>query len=188
MVIVGLIIVLENKKMNNYYRVFDPTFINYDCKNILELCNHYTSNNLWEDIYPGINLNSKRSSKDFLLTDIKLIIDSFDPSLNITYKQSQLFQMLPNQQGILHKDTDRKCGILFPITPIKNNFSPILFYDDNKNMVNEINYGNQAIIINVLKYHNVKKTNHVRINFQIDLNIKFEEVISLYNEGKLFRE
>lgn len=171
--------------MNDFYTLFDP--IDYNSQSIIDLCDYYTKNALWDDIYPGVNLNSKRYSEDFLNTDAKLIIDSFHPDLNITHKQAQLFQMNPGQKGILHKDTDRAAGVLFPITPIGDNFSPIMFYDEQKEFVADLNYSNQAIILNVLKYHNVKYTNTVRINFQIDFHIPYAEVVKLYTSGNLFK-
>lgn len=173
--------------MNEFYTLFDPSHIGYDTQSILDLCDHYTKNSLWDDIYPGVKLNSKRYSEDFLKTDAALIINSFHPDLKITYKQAQLFQMLPGQRGVLHKDTDRTAGILFPITPIGNNFSPILFYNEQKELVESLNYSNKAMILNVLKYHNVEYTNDVRVNFQIDFHIPYEELVNLYNEGRLFK-
>lgn len=174
--------------MNDFYQLFDPTSIGYDTKSILSLCEYYTENSLWDDIYPGVKLNSKRYSEDFLNTDAKMIIESFHPSLNITHHQAQLFQMTPGQRGVLHKDTDRMAGILFPIFPIGKDFAPIMFFDENKKLVNELNYSNNAMILNVLKYHNVEYTNTIRVNFQIDFHIPYNEVIKLYNTGKLFKE
>lgn len=174
--------------MHDFYTIFDPTFISYNVKSILDLCIHYTDTQAWDDIYPGIKLNSKRYSEDFLHTDAKLIIDSFNPDLNVTYKHAQLFQMNPGQQGVLHKDTDRQCGILFPIAPIGDTFAPIMFYDENKNKISELNYSKNAIILNVLKYHNVAKTNEVRINFQIDFDIPYNQVVDLYKSNKLFKD
>jgi len=171
--------------MNDFYTLFNP--IDYNPQSIIDLCDYYTKNALWDDIYPGVYLNSKRYSEDFLNTDAKLIIDSFHPDLNITYKQAQLFQMNPGQKGILHKDTDRSAGVLFPIAPIGDDFSPIMFYDEQKEFVAELNYSKQAIILNVLKYHNVKYTNVVRINFQIDFHIPYAKVVELYKSGNLFK-
>lgn len=173
--------------MNEFYTMFDPTPVNYQTDSILSLCDHYTKNSLWDDIYPGVKLNSKRYSEDFLKTDAARIIDSFHPDLNVTYQQAQLFQMLPGQRGVLHKDTDRTAGILFPITPIGDNFSPIMFYNEQKELVESVNYSRNAIILNVLKYHNVEYTNHVRINFQIDFHIPYNDLVQLYQAGKMFK-
>lgn len=173
--------------MKDFYTIFDPSFINYDVNSILDLCDYYSKNVLWDDIYPGVKLNSKRYSQDFLKTDAKLIIESFADELNITFNDAQLFQMLPGQQGVLHKDTDRMCGILFPITPIGEEFSPILFYNEEKQKISELNYSDNAIILNVLKYHNVAPTNLVRVNFQIDFHIPYSEVVDLYLNNKLFK-
>jgi hypothetical protein len=173
--------------MNDFYTLFDPSSIGYDKQSIMDLCDYYTKNSLWDDIYPGVHLNSKRYSEDFLNTDAKLIIDSFHPDLNITYKQAQLFQMNPGQKGILHKDTDRSAGVLFPITPVGDEFSPIMFFNEEKEFVTELNYSNSAIILNVLKYHNVKYTNRVRVNFQIDFHISYAEVVELYRNRNLFK-
>jgi hypothetical protein len=174
--------------MTEFYTLFDPSFIKYDKRTILDLCNYYTINSKWDDIYPGVKLNSKRYSKDFLETDAKLIIDSFNDDLNITYKDAQLFQMLSGQHGVLHKDTDRTCGILFPITPIGDSFSPIMFYDENKKKLEELNYSKNAIILNVLQYHNVATTHEIRVNFQIDFHIPYQEVVDLYMSNKLFKQ
>lgn len=173
--------------MKDFYTIFDPSFIDYDKNSILELCNYYTKNNLWDDIYPGVKLNSKRYSEDFLKTDARKIIESFSDDLNITHNNAQIFQMLPGQRGVLHKDTDRHCGILFPMTPIGDNFSPIMFYNESKEKIDEVNYSEQAIIINVLKYHNVAPTNEIRINFQIDFHIPYHQLIELYNSNRLFK-
>lgn len=174
--------------MNDFYTLFDPSHIGYNTQSIIDLCNYYTANALWDDIYPGVHLNSKRYSEDFLNTDAKIIIDSFHPDLNISYKQAQLFQMNPGQKGVLHKDTDRSAGILFPVTPIGDSFSPIMFYNEQKELVKSLNYSRNAIILNVLNYHNVEYTNSVRVNFQIDFHIPYNEVVDLYNRGKLFKE
>jgi hypothetical protein len=173
--------------MNEFYTLFDPSTIGYDKQSIIDLCDYYTKNSMWDDIYTYVHLNSKRYSEDFLNTDAKLIIDSFHPDLNITYKQAQLFQMKPGQSGFLHKDTDRSVGVLFPITPVGDDFSPIMFFNEEKEFVTDLNYSNAAIILNVLKYHNVKTTNTIRINFQIDLHIPYAEVVELYKNGKLFK-
>ena len=173
--------------MKDFYQLFDPTSIGYDRKSILDLCEYYTKNSLWDDIYPGVKLNSKRYSEDFLNTDAKLIIDSFHPSLNVTYRQAQLFQMNKGQRGVLHKDTDRTAGILFPISPIGEEFAPIMFFDENKNLIHKLNYSNKAIILNVLKYHNVEYTDTTRVNFQIDFHIPYNKLVELYEAGKLFK-
>lgn len=174
--------------MNEFYTMFDPSWIGYDKQSIIDLCDYYTKNSMWDDIYPGVKLNSKRYSEDFLKTDAVHIIDSFHPSLNVTYRQAQLFQMMPGQRGVLHKDTDRTTGILFPITPIGDNFSPIMFYNEQKELVESLNYSNNAIILNVLKYHNVEYTDHIRVNFQIDFHIPYQQLVDLFNQGKLFKQ
>jgi len=173
--------------MNNFYTLFDPSPIGYNTQSILELCDYYSANSLWDDIYPGVKLNSKRYSEDFLKTDAVKIIDSFHPDLKVTYKQAQLFQMNQGQRGVLHKDTDRAAGILFPITPIGDTFSPIMFYNEQKELIESLNYSRKAIILNVLKYHNVEYTDSIRINFQIDFHIPYAELVNLYNQGKLFK-
>ena len=172
--------------MNEYYTLFDP--IEFDRRSILELCDGYEIHNTWDQVYPGVNLKSKRgheSFNDFL--GVKQIIDSFCDELKITYKQAQILSFDPGDKGVLHKDTDRQCGVLFPITPIGETFSPIEFFDEDKQKVASENYSKQAIIINVLKYHNVEKTNVRRINFQIDFDIPYAEVVELYNSGNLFK-
>jgi hypothetical protein len=174
--------------MNDFYTLFDPSSIGYDKQSIIDLCDYYTKNAMWDDIYPGVKLNSKRYSEDFLKTDAVRIIDSFHSSLNVTYRQAQLFQMMPGQRGVLHKDTDRTAGILFPITPIGDNFSPIMFYNEQKELVESLNYSNNAIILNVLKYHNVEYTDHIRVNFQIDFHIPYQQLVNLFNQGKLFKQ
>ena len=174
--------------MTDFYTLFDPSPIGYDPQSILALCDYYSENSMWDDIYPGVKLNSKRYSEDFLKTDAALIIDSFHPDLNVTYKQAQLFQMLPGQCGVLQKDTDRTVGVLFPITPIGDDFSPIMFYNEQKELVEYLNYSRDAIILNVLKYHNVEYTNKVRVNFQIDFHIPYSDLVNLHNQGRLFKE
>lgn len=173
--------------MNDFYTLFDPSHIGYDPQSILSLCDYYSEHSLWDDIYPGVKLNSKRYSEDFLKTDAVKIIDNFHPDLKVTYKQAQLFQMNPGQRGVLHKDTDRAAGILFPITPIGDTFSPIMFYNEQKELIESLNYSRKAIILNVLKYHNVEYTDSIRINFQIDFHIPYTELVNLYNQGKLFK-
>ncbi len=171
----------------SFYTLFDPKWIGYDQTSILNLCNHYTKTNQWDDIYPGIHLDSKRYSEQFMQTDARKIIDSFQDHLNVTYRQAQIFRMKPNEFGLIHKDTDRSCGILFPITPIGDNFAPIRFHDSNKQQVEALNYSEQAIILNVLEYHSIQNNQYERINFQIDFNLPYEQVVHLYHTGDLFK-
>lgn len=171
----------------SFYTLFDPSFISYDKGSIMDICNHYTLHGLWDEIYPGIHLDSKRYSEDFMRCDARKIIEAFHEDLGITYKDAQIFRMKPNDYGLIHKDTDRTCGILFPITPIGEQFAPIRFHDSAKQEVEILNYSEQAIILNVLEYHSIQNNQHERINFQIDFQLPYEEVVQLYKDGKLFK-
>lgn len=171
----------------SFYTLFDPSFIGYDRTSILNLCNHYTKTNQWDEIYPGIHLDSKRYSGEFMQTDAKKIINAFQDHLGITYRRAQIFRMKPNEYGLIHKDTDRSCGILFPITPVGDSFAPIRFHNENKEQVDALNYSEQAIILNVLEYHSIQNNQYERINFQIDFDLPYEQVVSYLREGKLFK-
>lgn len=173
--------------MNRFVKLFDPTFIGYSYSSIYSLCQHYTDTNTWDDVYPGIKLDSKRYSEDFLDYDTSKIIDSFNPKLGITYRNAQIFRMKPNDYALMHKDTDRSSAILFPITPIGANFAPIRFYDDDKELMVTLNYSKQAILLNVLEWHDIANNEFERINFQIDFQIPFDELCELHQTGNLFR-
>ena len=171
--------------MKDYFTVFEP--VDYDRQSIIDLCAEYDNKNLWDDVYPGVKLKSRRSAEDFLTAvGVRQILDSFNPELEITYKNCQMLCFDPGDRGVLHKDTDRLCGVLFPVTPIGDQFSCIEFFDEEKNKIHELNYSDQAIILNVLQYHNVQQTAVRRINFQIDFGILYHDIVAAYNHGYLF--
>jgi len=172
--------------MNQYYTLFDP--VDYNKQSIINLCDHYDQQKSWDDVYPGVKLKSKRRSRDFeQVLGVQQILNSFKPQLNITYDRCQLLCLDAGEKGVFHKDTDRSCGILFPLTPVGETFSHIEFYNEDKNLQHTVNYSERAIIINVLQYHNVQKTDVRRINFQVDFDIPYNQVVDMFKNGEIFR-
>lgn len=174
--------------MDKYCTLFDPSFIGYSPQSILDLCEEFDRDSIWEDIYKGVRLDCIRGSVDFLRSDASLIIASFNPDLNITVDDTQLFRMRAGQKGVLHKDTDRQCGILFPMTPVGDEFAPIMFFDEDRTKIKDVNYSRDAIIVNVLEFHDVALTDTDRINFQVNFDVPYHTVVEMLNDGKLFKD
>lgn len=161
--------------------------IHFDVESILEYCKRLDKTNGWDDVYPGVPVQSKRGPIELMSTTAKQILDDFNPELGLTYENIQLLKLRPGETGITHRDTDRLCTMIFPLTPRDETYSPVVFYTDEGEEIAREYYGDGAIILNVLEPHGVAKTDVERVNLQIDFHISYDEVRTHFENGTLFK-
>jgi len=75
----------------------------------------------------------------------------------------------------------RKTVIQIPVTPTGEEYARLTYEHESKG------WTDHAFAFNVMDYHGVDVTKHMRMNIQIPYNIPINEFYELYTSGKLIR-
>ena len=183
--------------MNTYQCIND--IITEDERN--QLLSEAMNFKLWNDkfsfqvleFYPDSKILLSMFSKDLEDSSFTDILDFTSPLIKkimskvnskLTLKQAAFVKM-PIKGGIkIHKDTDtipgRRTCITWALSPIKD-FSPVIFYNEDKTFNEKVYYEKKPLIINTSKYHSVDNQIEPRYTFQLCFYETIEEVKCLYD-------
>ena len=115
------------------------------------------------------------------------MISKVNPNLKL--KQAA-YVKIPVGGGVrVHKDTDtiqgRRTCITWALSSIKD-FSPVIFYNDDKTFNEEVYYEDKPLILNTGKYHSVDNETESRYSYQICFYDPIETLVELDKKGELF--
>lgn len=96
----------------------------------------------------------------------------------INNRGCQFVYMPPNYEMVIHRDISylkSRIGILI------DGEAPLLFYDDDHNIIDEYNY-EHPVLMDTQVLHNVKNTDEYRLTFFINIERPFEEMVHELNK------
>ena len=150
------------------------------------------------EFYPDSKILLSMFSKDLEESSFKDILDFTSPLIKkliskvnpkLTLKQAA-YVKIPVGGGVrVHKDTDsipgRRTCITWALSSIKD-FSPVIFYNEDKTFNEKVYYKEKPLILNTSKYHSVDNETEPRYSFQLCFYETIEEILELYKKGKVF--
>jgi len=109
---------------------------------------------------------------------------SFLKNIPFVFDNHNVFfvKVLPYTDPIIHRDKSRKCALNIAISKSAKT-EPLNFYDENKNLVEQVFY-DSPMIVNVSNLHSLRNsTNEERIIFTISLFDSIDKLEKIYKNS-----
>lgn len=177
------------------YFTFD---MDYDREALAKIVYRLNEENKWDSYIPPSWDESKYTINNFTgvtyryYEDLQNIepIKTIREKLNfpyLDYRHTQLLKFPPKNGPTIHRDTERRTAILFPIYT-NEIYEPIKFYHDHdKSLWFEVDYHDKIIVFNAKVLHAVANKNYNRYSLQFDLTESYHEIYEKYCNGEFFK-
>ena len=119
---------------------------------------------------------------------IEQMINLVNPNLIVEGGVYLYFE--PNKTIPPHVDDSlrRTSAITWALSPNTENFSPVMFHDENDNLKKIFYYSNKPLILNTRYRHSVKNNSYHRYSFQLCLQNSIEELIEFDQKEGIIKE
>ena len=120
---------------------------------------------------------------DINIPCVKHILDQLHPDLDVDRGSCKFLRMEPHYEMPAHIDPPRTAALMFKIEPTAD-MAPLRWVTNDGDVLFEYNY-RHPVLINTKLRHGVINNQYQRTNFQISLQMQWQDLLDLETSGKL---